>query len=150
MAKQLYGIGIDVPFLSILTPFRGTPDYKRYQDQDRLLEDRGWEHYNGFNVAFEPAKMSPEELLEAHRALWREAFSWHYCLRRILRSVFRLRLGALLMCTVMNLFYGWKRMCGNEPMDFSQVEAYPKIHEQTAAQMHPIQQEERVQLTGTK
>ena len=148
MAKQLYGIGIDVPFLSILTPFRGTPDYKRYQDQDRLLEDRGWEHYNGFNVAFQPAKMSPEELLEAHRALWREAFSWHYCLRRIFRAVFRLRLGALLMCTVMNLFYGWKRMCGNEPMDFSQVEAYPEIYEKIAAQMHPVQQAERVELTG--
>src|SRR5690606_17456033 len=46
MAGQLDEIGVDVPFLSVLTPFRGTPDYKRYQDDGRLLEDRGWEYYN--------------------------------------------------------------------------------------------------------
>jgi len=148
MARQLYEIGIDVPFLSVLTPFRGTPDYKRYQDQGRLLEARGWEHYNGFNVAFEPAQMSPQELLEAHRALWREAFSWQYCLRRILRSMFRLRLGAFLMCTVMNLFYGWKRLSGNQPMDFSDFDAWPDIREKTAATMHPKQDKERVELTS--
>ena len=40
MASRLDDIGVDVPFLSILTPFRGTPDYKRYQDEGRLLPER--------------------------------------------------------------------------------------------------------------
>ena len=33
-------------------------------------------------------------------------------------------------------------------MDFSQVEAYPEIYDKIAAQMHPVQQAERVELTG--
>ena len=67
-------IGVDVPFLSILTPFRGTPLYEQLLSSDRILNDRDWPHYNGYNVAFRPAQMTPEQLLEAHRALWRQAF----------------------------------------------------------------------------
>jgi hypothetical protein len=59
--------------------------------------------------------MSPEQLLEAHRALWREAFSLKYSLLRVVRSFGRLRFGAFLMCLVMNGFYCLKRLRGNEP-----------------------------------
>jgi radical SAM superfamily enzyme YgiQ (UPF0313 family) len=118
MARQLYETGVDVPFLSVLTPYRGTPAYRRLEEEGRILPGRGWEFYNGYNVAFQPRDMSPEELLEAHRALWREAFSLKYSAMRVLRSVGRLRLGAFLMCLVMNAFYCLKRMRGNEPIGF--------------------------------
>src|SRR3954471_21192416 len=62
--------------------------------------------------------MSPEQLLEAHRALWREAFSLKYSVLRVVRSLGRLRLGAFLMCLVMNGFYCLKRLRGNEPIAF--------------------------------
>ena len=91
MAKQLDEIGVDVPFLSVLTPFRGTPDYKRYQDDGRLLEDRGWEFYNGYNVTFEPRLMTPEELLEAHRA--RSLLGpprWDDCTRNVATTIWSL------------------------------------------------------------
>lgn len=118
MARQLYETGVDVPFLSVLTPYRGTPAYRRLAEEGRILADRGWEFYNGYNVSFQPRGMSPEQLLEAHRALWREAFSLKYSLLRTLRSLGRLRLGAFLMCAVMNGFYCLKRMRGNEPVAF--------------------------------
>jgi hypothetical protein len=60
--------------------------------------------------------MSPEQLLDAHRALWREAFSLKYSLLRVVRSLGRLRFGAFLMCLVMNGFYCLKRLRGNEPI----------------------------------
>ncbi len=78
----------------------------------------GWEFYNGYNVAFQPRDMSPEQLLEAHRALWREAFSLKYSVLRVVRSLGRLRFGAFLMCLVMNGFYCLKRLRGNEPIAF--------------------------------
>lgn len=118
MARQLYDTGVDVPFLSVLTPYRGTPAYSRLEEEGRILRGRGWEFYNGYNVAFQPRAMSPEELLEAHRALWREAFSLKYSLLRVIRSVGRLRWGAFLMCLVMNAFYCFKRLRGNEPVAF--------------------------------
>ena len=59
--------------------------------EDRILTDRGWEFYNGYNVTFSPRQMSPEELLSAHRQLWREAFSLKYSFLRVLRSLKYLR-----------------------------------------------------------
>ena len=118
MAKQLYEAGVDVPFLSVLTPYPGTPAYAKLAEEGRILSARGWEFYNGYNVAFQPRHMSPERLLEAHRALWREAFSLKYSFRRIVRSFRRLRWGAFLMCLTMNAFYCLKRLRGNEPIAF--------------------------------
>lgn len=118
MAEQLYQAGVDVPFLSVLTPYPGTPSYRRLVEEGRILSGRGWEFYNGYNVSFQPRHMSPERLLKAHRALWREAFSLKYSLRRIVRSLSRLRFGAFLMCFMMNAFYCLKRLRGNEPLSF--------------------------------
>ena len=127
MAKQLYDAGVDVPFLSILTPYRGTAAYAKMVKEARILDGRGWEFYNGYNVPFRPKNMSPELLLQAHRALWREAFSLKYSLLRIVRSLFRLRFGAFLMCAAMNGFYCLKRLRGNEPMSFDESSAYSEF-----------------------
>jgi radical SAM superfamily enzyme YgiQ (UPF0313 family) len=117
MARRLYEIGVDVPFLSVLTPYRGTPLYEQLAREGRLLEERGWAFYNGYNVAFRPRGMRPDELLRAHRGLWRTAFSPKYVLKRIWRSVRRLRLGAMLLSLAMNGFYGLKNLRGNRPLD---------------------------------
>ncbi|HEY3837650.1 MAG TPA: radical SAM protein [Bryobacteraceae bacterium] len=128
MARQLYDVGVDVPFLSVLTPYPGTPAYSRLAEEGRILSGRDWRFYNGYNVSFQPRQMSPERLLQAHRELWREAFSLKYSFRRILRSYGRLRLGAFLMCFMMNAFYCLKRLRGNEPLSF-----YPDPDLMTAA-----------------
>ncbi|MGB7416256.1 MAG: radical SAM protein, partial [Thermosynechococcaceae cyanobacterium] len=132
MAKQLEEIGVDVPFLSILTPFKGTPSYAKMQEADRLRSDLGWEFFNGYNVTFTPSKMTAAELLEAHRELWRAAFSLSEILRRIGRSVFTLRGGAVMMCSLMNLFYGLKALAQNEPISFEGTNHYPAIREMLA------------------
>jgi radical SAM superfamily enzyme YgiQ (UPF0313 family) len=117
MAHRLYDIGVDVPFLSVLTPYRGTPLYDQLSQEGRLLQTRGWEFYNGYNVTFQPQGMSADELLQAHRTLWRTAFSPKYVAKRIARSVRRLRLGALFLSLAMNGFYGLKCLRGNLPVD---------------------------------
>lgn len=124
MARQLYDAGVDVPFLSVLTPFPGTPVYQQCHAAERILPNRGWEFYNGYNVAFQPKQMSPEALLAAHRALWREAFSLRYSLKRIVRAFFRLRWGAFLMCACMNGFYCLKALRGNLPRSFDHDNPY--------------------------
>jgi radical SAM superfamily enzyme YgiQ (UPF0313 family) len=127
MAKQLYDTGVDVPFLSILTPYRGTPAHAKMANEGRILSGRGWEFYNGYNVSFTPKNMTPEQLLRAHRALWRKAFSVKYTFLRIARSFFRLRFGAFLMCVMMNGFYCLKRMRGNEPMSYNEGSPYEEF-----------------------
>ncbi len=129
MARQLYEVGVDVPFLSILTPYRGTALHAQMEGEGRMLAGRGWEFYNGYNVAFRPARMTPEELLAAHRALWREAFSLRYSIKRILRAFFRLRIGAFLMCAMMNLFYCVKALRGNTPAVFGANRRYDEFRD---------------------
>ncbi|HYG49251.1 MAG TPA: radical SAM protein [Flavobacteriales bacterium] len=119
MADNLMKIGIDVPFLSIMTPFRGTALYQKMENENRMLTERDWSFYNGYNVTFKPNNMSPEELLAAHRQLWKKAFSFRYSIRRMLRGLFTLRGGALLMSLCMNGFYCLKRMRRNYPADMA-------------------------------
>jgi radical SAM superfamily enzyme YgiQ (UPF0313 family) len=116
-AEGLDAIGVDVPFLSVLTPFRGTPLYDELLRDDRILLDRDWPFYNGYNVAFRPARMTPEELHDAHRALWRAAFSPRAVAGRLARGARTLSAGGALLSAAMNGFYGTKRLVGNEPAD---------------------------------
>jgi radical SAM superfamily enzyme YgiQ (UPF0313 family) len=118
-ADRLNEIGIDVPFLSILTPFRGTDLYDEHLAAGRLLNDRDWPHYNGYNVAFRPARMTPEELLGAHRSLWRRAFRPAAVLGRLTRGVRQLSRGGLMLSAAMNGFYGLKQVTGNLPAEAS-------------------------------
>jgi radical SAM superfamily enzyme YgiQ (UPF0313 family) len=139
MARRLYEAGVDVPFLSILTPFRGSPAYDKMVAENRILLERGWEFYNGYNVTFVPVQMSPDELLSAHRQLWREAFSFKYSFLRIVRSLKYLRLGAFLMCLFMNAFYCYKCLRGNEPVDFAGKQAYATTFEEVRSGMHNLE-----------
>lgn len=125
MADQLYEIGVDVPFLSVLTPYKGTPLYDKLEREGRLIRNRGWEFYNGYNVTFHPQQMSAHELLQAHRTLWRTAFSFKYATKRILRSARRLRLGAILLSIMMNGFYCLKNLRNNPPIDIQQQTSLP-------------------------
>ncbi|MGB8511149.1 MAG: radical SAM protein [Pyrinomonadaceae bacterium] len=136
MAQQLYECGVDVPFLSILTPYKGTAAYQKLLEEGRLRRGKGWEFNNGYNVAFVPKNMTPIELLEAHRSLWREAFSIRYTVKRIVRSIFYLRWGAFLMCLFMNVFYCLKRSRGNEPVSFEAQTNYEDIRQLIANERH--------------
>jgi radical SAM superfamily enzyme YgiQ (UPF0313 family) len=113
-ADRLNELEFDVPFLSVLTPFRGTPLYDDFLREGRLL-DVDWPSYTGYEVAFDPARMSPDALREAHRALWRRAFSPAFVTERLVRGARQLRPGAMMLSAAMNGFYGLKQLTGNEP-----------------------------------
>jgi radical SAM superfamily enzyme YgiQ (UPF0313 family) len=127
MADELQQIGIDVPFLSVLTPYKGTALYAQMHDSGRILPQRGWRYYNGYNVTFRPQRMGSAELLDAHRELWRQAFAPERAARRIARAARTLRRGAALMSAAMNGFYALKRLRGNEPIDMRALVEHPPV-----------------------
>jgi radical SAM superfamily enzyme YgiQ (UPF0313 family) len=127
VAERLDALEFDVPFLSILTPFRGTPLYDELLREGRLLEERSWAHYNGYNVAFRPRRMTPEALLAAHRELWRRAFAPAAVAARIARGARQLRAGGLMLSASMNGFYGLKRLTGNLPAEARDQPDTPRI-----------------------
>jgi radical SAM superfamily enzyme YgiQ (UPF0313 family) len=119
MADRLMEIGIDVPFLSILTPYKGTALFDRLVEENRIIAERGWEFYNGYNVAFQPEGMWPGQLIVAHRRLWKRTFSLPNVTTRLVRHIPTLRPGSLLLTLAMNSFYGLKAWRGNTPLDMS-------------------------------
>jgi len=119
MSKSIMQLGIDVPFLSIMTPFVGTEVYSKLKRENRILTERSWDFYNGYNVTYKPKNLSPQELLNAHRELWGKAFSLKNALIRIIRSLIYLKSGAFLLTLFMNAFYGYKRLRKNFPLDMS-------------------------------
>lgn len=77
--------GVDLPRFAVLTPFPGTPLFRRLEDEGRILT-RDWEQYDGQHVVFTPAGMSVTELEEGTRRAWRQAYSYRSILRRARRS----------------------------------------------------------------
>lgn len=78
--------GIDLPRFAIVTPFPGTPLYRRLEREGRLLH-RNWEQYDGQHVVFRPARMSVEALQQGTEAAWKQAYSWSGITRRLRRTV---------------------------------------------------------------
>jgi radical SAM superfamily enzyme YgiQ (UPF0313 family) len=65
---------IDLFEINILTPFPGTPLYKRYEREGRILT-KDWYHYKegqgGTKVVFQPKNMTPDELRDGiDRIFW--------------------------------------------------------------------------------
>ena len=76
---------IDLPRFAILTPFPGTPLFKRYERDGRLIT-RNWELYDGQHVVFQPTHMSPEEVMRGTEAAWKHVYSYRSIARRIWHS----------------------------------------------------------------
>jgi radical SAM superfamily enzyme YgiQ (UPF0313 family) len=58
----------------ILTPYPGTPLFRRMESEGRLLH-RDWSRYDTSHVVFRPRHMEPEELAEGYAWCYRRLFS---------------------------------------------------------------------------
>ena len=70
----------------ILTPYPGTPLFRRLDKQKRILH-RNWDLYDTSHVVFEPRRMRAEELQAGYQWCYRQMFSLGSILRRCPRSV---------------------------------------------------------------
>ena len=58
----------------ILTPYPGTPLFRRMESENRLLH-RDWNYYDTAHCVFRPRHMSPEELEQGYQWIYRRLFS---------------------------------------------------------------------------
>jgi len=78
-------VAIDLPRFAILTPFPGTPLFKRFDREGRILT-RNWELYDGQHVVHLPKNMTPRQLQEGHERAWKAAYSRRAILKRISKA----------------------------------------------------------------
>jgi radical SAM superfamily enzyme YgiQ (UPF0313 family) len=76
--------GLFIAAFNHVTPFPGTPLYRRMQQEDRLVHEAWWrdEGYRYNQVPFRPAGMSAAELARLCLAARREFYSWPSILER--------------------------------------------------------------------
>jgi len=58
----------------ILTPYPGTPLFRQFEAEDRLLH-RDWSRYDTSHVVFRPRHMTPEQLAEGYARCYERLFS---------------------------------------------------------------------------
>jgi len=78
-------VGIDLPRYAILTPFPGTPLFRRLKKQGRI-RTKDWTLYDGQHVVFEPEQMSAETLQEGTVQAWQDTYRFTNIARRLFRS----------------------------------------------------------------
>ena len=64
-------LGLDGAIFAVLTPYPGTPIFKRLDSEGRILT-YDWYKYNRKNIVFEPKNMTKEELEKGYRELTRK------------------------------------------------------------------------------
>src|SRR5690606_9571265 len=76
--------GFYIAAFNHLTPFPGTPLYKRLEAEGRLLYERWWldERYSYNRIPFQPKGISPESLQRACLETRRKFYSWRSILKR--------------------------------------------------------------------
>lgn len=74
--------GIDLPRFSVLTPFPGTPLYRRLEGEKRILT-RDWSLYDAQHVVFQPNLMSVRELELGHERAWKKVYRYRSIARRL-------------------------------------------------------------------
>ncbi len=76
---------VDLPRFAVLTPFPGTPLYRRLEAENRILT-RDWSLYDAQHVVFQPKNMSARALADGHERAWKEVYRWKAIGRRLWRA----------------------------------------------------------------
>lgn len=84
-AEFVNEVGIDLPRFAILTPFPGTPLFRRFEHEGRILT-RNWEMYDGQHVVHLPKLMTPRELQEGHERAWKAVYARRAIVRRLSKA----------------------------------------------------------------
>jgi len=68
--------------ITLLTPFPGTSLRRRLESEQRLLPDAGWDRHTLFDLTFQPARMSVDDMKSGFHRLMQEVYSEQRVSRR--------------------------------------------------------------------
>ncbi len=86
--SMLKKLKIDVADFTIVTPFPGTPLFKKLQKEKRLLTTK-WDEYTMFNPVFQPKHMTAEQLQRGVFSLYKQFYSPKEIILRTLPAVLK-------------------------------------------------------------
>jgi radical SAM superfamily enzyme YgiQ (UPF0313 family) len=101
--------GLAIAAFNHITPFPGTPLYRRMEQEGRLLYDAWWldDRYRYNMIPFQPRQISPQELADLCVQARRSFYSWPSILRRATHRVNYRNPWMLLNFLVINAMHQW-------------------------------------------
>lgn len=81
LPEQAEYFGVNIVRYAILTPVPGSKLYNRFNDEGRIITT-DWTKYTQNKAVFQPKNMSPQELEEIYRKVWRESYKLGKVLKR--------------------------------------------------------------------
>ncbi len=81
LVDWIEAVRLECATLQILTPYPGTPLFRRLDAEGRILHRR-WELYDTAHAIFRPRRMSPEALEAGYARCYERLFSWRSIWRR--------------------------------------------------------------------
>ena len=99
--EHIANLGLDSARFAILTPYPGTPLFKKLEKEGRILT-KDWKYYNRKTVIFEPKNISKEELQKGFIKISSKFNSLPNMIYRDLRAL-TLGFYPLLNCVIRNL-----------------------------------------------
>lgn len=72
-------------YIDVMVPFPTTPLYARLEKEGRII-DTNWEHYNFYNVVYQPRNMTVDQLINGYTQLSKELMSSSMLLRKGMHS----------------------------------------------------------------
>jgi radical SAM superfamily enzyme YgiQ (UPF0313 family) len=85
LVDWIEAVRLECATLQILTPYPGTPLFRRLEAEGRILHRR-WELYDTAHAVFRPRRMAPEALEAGYARCYERLFSWPSIWRRRPRS----------------------------------------------------------------
>ena len=82
--ERVNEMGLNLARFSILTPTPGSELYKKLLSEGRILST-DWSEYTMHKSVYKPKNMTPEELEEIYRWVWKETYSYRNILKRVKR-----------------------------------------------------------------
>jgi len=100
-------LGIDLPFVNLLTPFPKTLVRSELESECRLLRSK-WQEHNGAAVTFLPRWMTPNELEQAYWEVHHQLYSLRETGGRIWRSVRQLKSPGFALNSCANVLFSFQ------------------------------------------
>ncbi|HEC88504.1 MAG TPA: B12-binding domain-containing radical SAM protein [Thermoplasmata archaeon] len=87
--NMLYRWNIDSVGVNILTPFPGTPLFKKLENEKRILT-KDWSKYDLYHVVFQPKKLTPQQIYDGINEIIENFFSLKNIIKKFFGKNFRI------------------------------------------------------------
>jgi len=74
---------VHVAFFNSFCPYKGTPVYKKYLDEGRIIDAENLNRWPGISARVSPMNFTPDELAEGISGMYRDFYSWPSILHRL-------------------------------------------------------------------